>query len=463
MKKTLLFFLSLAFTLPVFSQQFSLPITVTDGNGELILTVGLHPDGSFDFVPGLDQVLPPPPPTGTFDTRIRVNNADYQRKFLPNDLEPKTFTIRYIAGSNAGPISLSWDLGNLTEIAEFKIKDRFSGELFNEDMADFEGFMVPSEENSVLQDGLVIEVTLLDLPVADPPSFEPEPGTYFEEVLVNLSSEIETGDIFYTMDESDPVVNGILFEEPILITKNSTIRAFVAADGFLPSLTVDGIYTILPIIPESFNLLEPDSGFEIEVSSSTVGDLVFSWEESENATSYQWVLYNSSSSPDSPLVESLSDVDGTSTTFSLSLVDFYSQLEEQNLFIDNSADLIWQVKAIRRDESILSDSAFQIRFIKADDTSLDPIELPFKTELFQNYPNPFNPTTTISYSLAEPGRVSLKIFTVSGQLVSVLQEGFKSAGRHTLFFDASAYSSGTYIYQLKSSEVTLTRKMILIK
>lgn len=83
--------------------------------------------------------------------------------------------------------------------------------------------------------------------------------------------------------------------------------------------------------------------------------------------------------------------------------------------------------------------------------------------LDQNYPNPFNPSTSISYTLAESGKVKLTIYNMLGQELQVLENGLKTAGNHSVTFDASTLNSGIYIYQLTTSTGTLSRKMTLIK
>jgi hypothetical protein len=91
------------------------------------------------------------------------------------------------------------------------------------------------------------------------------------------------------------------------------------------------------------------------------------------------------------------------------------------------------------------------------------LALPTVTELYQNYPNPFNAETNISYSLVEPGEVSLKVYDLSGRLVANLVERYQEAGEHSVAWDASAVSSGVYFYKLAAGDYTLTKKMNLLK
>jgi len=84
-------------------------------------------------------------------------------------------------------------------------------------------------------------------------------------------------------------------------------------------------------------------------------------------------------------------------------------------------------------------------------------------ELAQNYPNPFNPSTVIQYNLMEGGSVTLDVYNTLGQRVALLENGFKSAGSHSVTFDARNLPSGVYTYRLTVNGSSLTQNMLLIK
>jgi hypothetical protein len=83
--------------------------------------------------------------------------------------------------------------------------------------------------------------------------------------------------------------------------------------------------------------------------------------------------------------------------------------------------------------------------------------------LDQNYPNPFNPTTTIAYQIPNDGRVTIKIFDVTGREVTTLVDEFKPSGQYSVKFDASRLSSGIYFYSIRSGDYNAVKKMSLIK
>jgi hypothetical protein len=90
--------------------------------------------------------------------------------------------------------------------------------------------------------------------------------------------------------------------------------------------------------------------------------------------------------------------------------------------------------------------------------------IPDEVSLSQNYPNPFNPNTTIEFSLNRKDRVSLKIFSITGELVAnLINNADLSAGNYKVTFDAQHLASGTYIYKLTSGTSSITKKMTLLK
>lgn len=94
-------------------------------------------------------------------------------------------------------------------------------------------------------------------------------------------------------------------------------------------------------------------------------------------------------------------------------------------------------------------------------------EVPDKYKLFQNYPNPFNPSTNIKYQITSHGgsstNVKLIIFDILGKEVTTLVNENQGAGTYEVTFDGSYLPSGVYFYQLKTDNVLLTKKLILIK
>jgi len=114
-------------------------------------------------------------------------------------------------------------------------------------------------------------------------------------------------------------------------------------------------------------------------------------------------------------------------------------------------------------------SYYRLRQIDLDGTTkvFNAVEVDFNVvreySLSQNFPNPFNPETEISFALAKLDYVTLKIYNILGSEVATLVNEFMESGKHTIKFNASALTSGVYLYTIKSGNFTATRKMILLK
>lgn len=85
-----------------------------------------------------------------------------------------------------------------------------------------------------------------------------------------------------------------------------------------------------------------------------------------------------------------------------------------------------------------------------------------------NAPNPFNPTTTITYSLQEPGQVSVKVYNTQGRLIRTLVDGQAAEGQHAVVWNGlddqgAQVASGMYFYKVTSANETTTERMMLMK
>jgi len=88
--------------------------------------------------------------------------------------------------------------------------------------------------------------------------------------------------------------------------------------------------------------------------------------------------------------------------------------------------------------------------------------------LEQNHPNPFNPVTQIRFALPSDGTAELRVYNIAGQEIRTLASRNFSAGEHSVSWDGkdnlgNPVSSGVYFYQLRSTNFTQMKKMVLLR
>ena len=82
--------------------------------------------------------------------------------------------------------------------------------------------------------------------------------------------------------------------------------------------------------------------------------------------------------------------------------------------------------------------------------------------LEQNFPNPFAGRTSFSFKLHREEVISLKIFDFTGRtIVTLIDKESYALGKHVVSFPLTL-ASGTYFYELTSSNQLLRRKMIIV-
>ena len=89
--------------------------------------------------------------------------------------------------------------------------------------------------------------------------------------------------------------------------------------------------------------------------------------------------------------------------------------------------------------------------------------IPETFTLQQNYPNPFNPATTIVFDIPKDSDIRLAVYNIVGQEVAVLAAGRYPPGRYEKVFEGNNLASGLYVYRLEGKDVSLTKKMVLMK
>ncbi|MCP4633941.1 MAG: M6 family metalloprotease domain-containing protein, partial [candidate division Zixibacteria bacterium] len=108
---------------------------------------------------------------------------------------------------------------------------------------------------------------------------------------------------------------------------------------------------------------------------------------------------------------------------------------------------------------------FEPTDVAEDDLSSN---LPGGYILKQNYPNPFNAKTSISFTIAENGDVSLAVFNLLGEEIKKLHSGYLKSGEQMILWDGTdnsgeTVSSGIYFYRLSGVGFKTCKRMTLLK
>ncbi len=82
-------------------------------------------------------------------------------------------------------------------------------------------------------------------PVA-PVSYNPLPSIFSSAQSVTLSCPTAGATIYYTLDNSTPTTNSLVYGTPLTISTTTTLRAFATKTGGYPSAASGGTYVIIP-------------------------------------------------------------------------------------------------------------------------------------------------------------------------------------------------------------------------
>ena len=105
-----------------------------------------------------------------------------------------------------------------------------------------------------------------------------------------------------------------------------------------------------------------------------------------------------------------------------------------------------------------------VRVTIASGVDTESLELPETFVLKAAYPNPFNPTTTVTYGLPVAAEVRITATDLLGRQVATLVAGdMKTAGYHTVQFNAEGLASGTYLIKMEAGDFVATQQVMLLK
>lgn len=106
---------------------------------------------------------------------------------------------------------------------------------------------------------------------------------------------------------------------------------------------------------------------------------------------------------------------------------------------------------------------FTANFESITSTGLYFDESPSKFSLSDNYPNPFNPSTKIRYTIPKESNVTIKLYDMLGNFLSLIVDKRSQAGTYEVMFHAGNLSSGVYYYQMKADNFISTKRLVLLK
>jgi hypothetical protein len=262
---------------------------------------------------------------------------------------------------------------------------------------------------------------------------------YWDASLSDIASTLNTGSI-----------NGNTEWVSQMITMNSRTIAMFADNTTYPLLTNGKWFNKLPTFADTKDLFTTQlavvKAYALATVDTSYGTPLDSWRQSGNEEAANFIF------ADWPCPIDLSYSDADLMTAGLGGFP----IGDLNWFPTENAT--W--KAQKAAEYAHIDGVLEGTITVGLET---PQGLPQEFQLQQNYPNPFNPSTVISYTIANAGNVSLRVYNMLGQEVVTLVNGYQAANTYSVNFNASNLASGVYMYQLEAGNNVITKKMVLMK
>jgi hypothetical protein len=208
--------------------------------------------------------------------------------------------------------------------------------------------------------------------------------------------------------------------------------------------------TIVPPPRLEFHLLQPENNADLEYP------ITFRWDGLDNpalSPTYHLYVMSDSSNGQSGVAEFDA---GTET-----------QIVVTNLALPGSSSYMWWVVATIGDsQTVLSDERWMFTLNASSHGGTEDVGdqglVPTSSKVTA-YPNPFNSQTSIQFSLAHEGNVTVTIYDILGREVAQLANGPMAAGEHRLNWRAEG-PTGLYLLRMQtSSGVSVMQRLMYIK
>ena len=79
------------------------------------------------------------------------------------------------------------------------------------------------------------------------------------------------------------------------------------------------------------------------------------------------------------------------------------------------------------------------------------------------YPNPFNPSVNFNVQLLETEKININVYDLRGNKITNIYSGILQFGNHSFNWDATNFSTGIYVIQCESKNLTSNQKVLLMK
>lgn len=173
------------------------------------------------------------------------NSVKYLDKIIPVTSNMNTYSFDFTMPADDSSVQLVFGMGNVDGLGYAESHDIY-----------------------------IDNVSLRDLPpITSAPTFSVENGTYSSPLKVAISSSTEGATIRYTTDGTDPTEASPVYNGPITVSSNTTVKAYAVKDGLAPSKIFGATYKFTPVAAPVFSI--PSGSYSgpqsVQLATSTEG------------------------------------------------------------------------------------------------------------------------------------------------------------------------------------------------